>query len=176
MRSRLALGLTVLAVFGGASMVVRAAAVDTAASVQQAARRLEIPNNTPYPIGERPGRDMLAIINLARLQRGLPIYFWNDQVAAAATGHSVDMAARGRLDYLSGDGVDAGVRLQRAGVAWTTWGENIGAGFDDPQVLFNAWVNSPSHQAHLFGGYTYIGIGVAATPDGVAYWTLDVAS
>ena len=167
--------IATLVAFGGASVVARAAAVDDAAAVQQPARRVEIPNNSQYPIAERPGRDMLSIINLARLERGLPIFFWDGQVATAAAAHSGDMAARRQLAHLGSDGSNTGDRLNRVGVAWSTWGENVGAGFDDPQVLFDAWVGSPSHAQHLFGDFTSVGVGVVATPDGVAYWTLVLA-
>ena len=150
--------------------------LDRAAEVDRHALRLTVPDNSDLTPEQRAAQDMLAIINLDRLQRGLAVYQWHDQIAQAAYAHSVDMAAHQRMRHVGSDGSDAGARLTRAGFDFITWGENIGAGFVEPQSLFDAWLNSPSHRNQLLGNFRFVGIGAVASSEGVPYWTLVVAS
>jgi uncharacterized protein YkwD len=150
--------------------------LDGAAQVDHQALRLTVPDNSDLTPEQRAAQDMLAIINLDRLQRGLPVYQWHDQIADAAHAHSVDMAARQRMQHAGSDGSNAGLRLTRAGFDFSTWGENIGAGFIEPQTLYDAWINSSSHRNQLLGNFRYVGIGAVASSEGVPYWTLVVAS
>ncbi len=150
--------------------------LDNAAQVGLPALRLAVPDNSASTPQLRAAKDLLAIINLDRVQRGLPAYRWNDQVADAAYANSADMAAHQRMQHTGSDGSNAGVRLTRAGFAWSSWGENIGAGFSEPQPLYTAWLNSPSHRTQLLGDFRYAGIGAVASSDGTPYWTLVVAS
>ena len=62
-----------------------------------------------------------------------------------------------------------------SGVTWSSWGENVGAGFNDPAVLAQAWLDSPTHRPIVLSAtYTRVGAGVATASDGTRYWTMDV--
>ena len=68
-------------------------------------------------------------------------------------------------------------RIRDCGYGYNTWlGENIAAGFSTAQSVFDAWRNSPGHNANMLGAnYTAIGIGrsyLAGSPYGW-YWTTD---
>jgi len=179
MRGRLRLGTAIAAtvtVFTASLAYAAAGRLDAPAQVHQPALRLSPPDNQRLTPEQRAAYDMVAIVNLERAERGLPAYVWHDQVGDAAYEHSADMAIHRSLQHAGRDGSNAGLRLTRAGFVWTTWGENIGAGFSEPQPLFTAWFNSPSHRPQLLGDYRYIGVGAVASSDGTPYWTLVVAS
>ena len=75
--------------------------------------------------------------------RPVPVRF---TIAAVAAAHSADQAARSTMSHTGADGSNAGQRLTRQGVTWTSWGENVGAGFNDPATLLQAWLASPTHR------------------------------
>jgi hypothetical protein len=53
-------------------------------------------------------------------------------------------------------------------------GENIAYGYQTPDAVMNAWMNSAGHRANILNGsYRAIGIGVAASASGLLYWTQD---
>jgi len=53
-------------------------------------------------------------------------------------------------------------------------GENIAYGYQSPDAVMTAWMNSPGHRANILNGsYRVIGIGVAAAANGLLYWTQD---
>lgn len=151
-------------------------AIDGAAAVGRTAYRIAPPFRPDLDPNERVALEAVEIINLERNRRGLPNYLMNESVTDAAMAHAADMAARREMVHLGSDGSDTGTRLERAGFVWRTWGENIGAGFRTPQPLIDAWMASDIHRPLLLGENTYVGVGVAATPDGVPYWALVVAS
>lgn len=173
---RLSVAIVVGAAMSAAGLAYGAAdRLNDGAQVDRPALRLTVPDNSQLTPEQRAAQDLFAIVNLERMQRGLPVYQWHDQVADAAYAHSVDMAAHNRMQHTGSDGSNAGARIALAGFAWSTWGENIGAGFIEPQPLFDAWLNSSSHIDQLLGDFRYIGIGAVASSDGTPYWTLDVA-
>lgn len=173
-RSRIALGaLALTAVVASTSA---AAGVNGAADVQFQAWRVDPPEFERLAPSERAGRDLADLVNQHRAERGLPGFNWNDQVASAALAHAMDMAEHERLNHVGSDGSTTGIRLERAGYRWLSWGENIGAGFVDPAMLLAAWLESEAHQQHLDGDLREIGVGVATTPEGVLYWALVLAN
>ena len=136
----------VVGAFSVASLAVGAGAagqLDDAAQVVLPAQRVAVPDD-PGPTPEHDAaHELLTIVNHERRRRNLPEFEWHDQLAAAATEHSADMASHERIQHTGSDGSDGAVRLTRAGFAPTAWGENIAAGFADPQPVFAAWLDSP---------------------------------
>jgi uncharacterized protein YkwD len=50
--------------------------------------------------------------------------------------------------------------MAKAGWRGNGWGENIAAGYDSAQRVFNAWMNSDGHRANILNcRFTKIGIG-----------------
>lgn len=39
-------------------------------------------------------------------------------------------------------------------------GENVAHGYDTPEAVIHAWLNSSSHRANIEGGYTHTGFGI----------------
>lgn len=119
----------------------------------------------------------LAQINNYRAQNGLPALTLSGTISNAAEGHSYDMAVRNYFSHTSQDGRSYVDRIRAAGYGYNTWlGENIAAGYTTSDSVFNAWRNSPGHNANMLKAeYRAIGIGryyQAGSTYGW-YWTTD---
>jgi uncharacterized protein YkwD len=121
---------------------------------------------------------VLALINAIRADRGLPPLAADPALSASATWKSLHM---GRFDYF--DHADpappvARSPFQRAvacGYPNPYIGEDIAAGQTSPDEAVEDWLNSPEHRRIIEGpDYTQAGVGVAQSPQGRLYWTLDV--
>lgn len=176
MRRSVLVVVALVAFAGGSVALASVTAIESSADVARPAHRLAPPYRPDVSSNELVALDMVEVVNEERNRRGLPIFQAHSLVAAAAMTHSEDMAARRRMVHFGADGADTGDRLDREGFAWRTWGEAIGAGYDTTERMFDAWMASDAHRPHLLSSNTFIGVGVAATPDGVPYWTLVVAS
>jgi uncharacterized protein YkwD len=112
---------------------------------------------------------VIALINQARQQNGLPPLQENSQVNAAALGHSIDMACNNFLNHTGSDGSTWYDRLRAQDYAYNDARENIYAGDPgyggDPQGAFNWWINSQVHRDNILNPQaTEIGVGYVANP------------
>jgi uncharacterized protein YkwD len=145
----------------------------SAALPGETASRLQVSNQATTS-DERLARLLVEQINAERAVYGLAPYQFDAAIAAAAAVHSADQAAHDKMSHTGSDGSNAGQRLTRQGVTWSSWGENVGAGFDDPATLAQAWLASPTHRPIvLHAAYTRVGVGAATASDGTRYWTMD---
>ena len=80
------------------------------------------------------------------------------------------------MSHTGSDGSNAGQRLTRNGVTWSSWGENVGAGFNDPAALLQAWLEQPDPPTDRaqHAPTPASASGVATASDGTRYWTMDV--
>jgi uncharacterized protein YkwD len=93
----------------------------------------------------------------------------DDRLAAAAQGHSDDMAANDYFSHTSLDGATFVDRADAAGFTGSLGGENIAAGQRSAQDVMAAWMGSDDHRANILNcAYTLIGVGLST--DGW-YWT-----
>ena len=82
----------------------------------------------------------------------------------------------GQMTHTGSDGSDAGTRIGRAGYSAGTWGENVAAGYGSASSVVDGWMNSSGHRANILNGaFTQIGVAVAYSADGTAYWTMVLA-
>lgn len=132
---------------------------------------------------------MFDLINKARAEArncgdtffpAAPPLNWDDRVAAAALGHSTDMAGTKFFGHEGSDGSDTGDRLMNEGYDTMLWGENIAVGYDLEAVVMGAWLNSPGHCANIMDpSYEDAGVGVGKgkfKSKMATYWTLDLAT
>lgn len=163
-------------VLGTASLAAATSiAIDGPAHVTIRARRLNPtfePDLTPE---QRAVVETVNLVNHERGTRGLPPLRLDDRAAAAARSHAVDMAASATMRHVGSDGADGGDRLAAAGYEWSSWAENLGAGFVDPRTLVAVWMDSSGHRSNLLGDFADIGVGVEASAEGILYWSLLVA-
>ena len=95
-------------------------------------------------------------------------------LTAAASVHSLDMAARGSLGHDGSDGSSSADRIARAGYAWRAAGENVASGQRDAETAVRGWLESPGHCATLMDArFTETGIAYALAPNKnpAVYWT-----
>jgi uncharacterized protein YkwD len=121
----------------------------------------------------------LCLLNDARRARGLPSLRHNPVLAAAATRHAGDMAARAYFSHISPDGRSFLDRVKQVGYLtgrerrWTV-GENLAWGAGQraaPGEIFSAWMRSSPHRANILSHrFREVGFGmaVAAPPAGGA--------
>ena len=94
------------------------------------------PSATAAPAGTAPppagssaaAGQVLALINQARAQAGLPAYTISSGLDTSAGRHNAVMAGGCGLSHQCPGEPDLGARETAAGVAWTAAGENIGEG------------------------------------------------
>ncbi|MFT3851885.1 MAG: CAP domain-containing protein [Ilumatobacteraceae bacterium] len=139
------------------------------------AKRLQIPTTTVAPVDD-VAATVVALTNQARAEAGVAPVVEDGRLDAAAGAHSADQAARSTMTHTGADGSNPGQRMTAAGFKWQTWGENVAAGQTSAAQVVQAWLNSPGHRTNMLNGaYSSIGIGVATGPNGVLYWTMDLA-
>jgi len=117
-------------------------------------------------------------INGIRSSQGLSPLRASAALFASARHHSQDMAAGSFFGHDGTDGSDAGARMHAAGYAWANWGETVSRSrAGDIGGAAQALFDSAPHREILFTS-TFVdgGVGVAYSPEGVPYWTVDVAN
>jgi uncharacterized protein YkwD len=112
-------------------------------------------------------KEVLDLVNVERSKEGLQPLVWDDQLAAVARAHCVDMAQRRFFAHTNPDGLSPFDRMRNAGIAYRAAAENIAVGQSTPAGVVESWMNSPGHKANILNGrYTHIGIGFHNN-----YWT-----
>jgi uncharacterized protein YkwD len=135
----------------------------------------------PAPVtGLAPAlQQVVDLTNQHRTESGLPALTVDARLNAAAQRMSNDMAAHntivpGPAPHLGSDGSDPGQRISAAGYAFRAWAENIASGYPDAASVVNGWWNSSGHRRNMLSSdVTQIGVAVAYSATGVAYWTQD---
>ncbi len=114
-------------------------------------------------------QQVFALTNVERQNQGLPALAWDDGAAEVAYRHSLDMDVRNYFDHVDPDGLQPWDRLTAAGISWSSAGENIAYGYDSPDSVMTAWMNSSGHRANILrAGFTRLGVGVHS--NGTTIW------
>lgn len=183
-RRRPLLGLGALLTLG-----VRAAASASTAladevpppDIEELAAEAPAPQRAAEPLISGLEMQALALVNGARVTRGLPPLEWDHTMADAARAHAADMARRGVVSHQGSDGLSPNERLRRAGVQfrfgseniWTYWGRVPDQGPSTMHAAMMAEPHAPGLWNHigniLYTGYRRIGIGIVTAPNGVQY-------
>jgi Ca2+-binding RTX toxin-like protein len=122
---------------------------------------------------------ILELVNQERAKNNLAPLSLSQKLDTAADGHSDRMASGDFFSHTDpGDGSSAGQRIDRNNYDWTTWGENIAAGYSTPEAVMQGWMNSSGHRANILNpNFTHIGIGYAYLANDTGsvnyqhYWT-----
>lgn len=125
----------------------------------------------------------LGLINEYRQEHGMGALILSDTLAVAAERHSQDM---GQYDFFAHNteassyypaGSQPWDRMEAEGYDYNTIkGENLAIGTETAEEAFEAWRNSPAHNAAMLDGrYRVIGIARVYEPDGnhAWFWTTD---
>lgn len=119
----------------------------------------------------------LTVINTYRSEMGLPTLKLSPKMSRAAEWMSRDMGAEGYFSHTDSRGRDPFQRMAAFGYTYNTAkAENLAAGYEMAQAVFNAWLASPGHKKNIDNPkYRAIGIGrayVEGSPYGW-YWSTD---
>ncbi|NWF26578.1 CAP domain-containing protein [Streptomyces sp. PKU-EA00015] len=159
-----------------------ASAERSAAAERAASRDRSTPTNTPATTARtsQAGGDsapsgaeaqVLALVNKERSAAGCGPVTANDRLTQAADDYSDVMADSGVMSHTGPDGSTMTSRVEAAGYAWSTLGENIAQGQPDAASVMDAWMNSPGHRANILNcSFEELGVGVHVG-DGGPWWT-----
>ncbi|MFC8918378.1 CAP domain-containing protein [Streptomyces sp. NPDC057116] len=119
---------------------------------------------------------VVALVNAARARAGCSPVRVDGRLHAAAQGHADDMAERDYYAHNSPEGRDAGHRMEAAGYAWSTWGENIHRGPRSPGRAVRDWLASAGHRENIVNcSFKDIGVGVNLRSNG-PWWVQNFAT
>ncbi len=140
----------------------------------------------PIIINQKLGPEAQAVVDLVNAERasaGCAPLQVNFKLAAAAQGHSEDMAFNDFFSHTGSDGSNAGERIAAQGYSYSTWAENIAAGYATAASAVNGWMNSSDHRANILNcnlqetgvGYYYLA-NDTGSENWHYYWTQVFAS
>jgi uncharacterized protein YkwD len=140
--------------------------------------RVTGPASCNYSTSSSYQNEIANLINNARAQAGLYPLTVNPALAAAAQGHSIDMACHGLISHTGSDGSSVGQRIAAAGYSASLFSEIIyGSGY--PQTAFDWWMSDQIHRNEILNpNVTEMGVGYAYKQDTSSggYYTVDFAS
>jgi uncharacterized protein YkwD len=111
--------------------------------------------------------EIFTLVNVARIEAGLPHLEWSDDLTAVGIGHAVEMYVNGYFSHTSPTTGDVGDRLRAAGVGFSIAGENLALAVTATDV-HNGLMASPGHRANILGAdYRRVGIAVISGPLGL---------
>jgi uncharacterized protein YkwD len=150
------------------------------------------PAATTAPPSQQTAADqVLALINQARAQAGLPAYSFLAGLNSSAAAHNARMAGGCGLSHQCPGEPALGTRETDAGVNWTAAGENIGEGgpVSDTsaaiaqmavgltQDMLNEKPPDDGHRLNILSStFTSIGIAVSIDSSGTVWMTQDFAN
>lgn len=121
----------------------------------------------------------LKDLNAYRAKSGLKPLKLNDALSRASDIHAKDLAKHGIAAHEGTDGSTHGERVQRQGYYFSTAAENVATGQKSWKAVFQAWKDSPGHNANLLAdGVTDFGIALVFEPttEFATYWAMVVAA
>ena len=106
-------------------------------------------------------QEVLDLVNVERTSRGLVPMRFSVLLNQAALTHTQNQADDGDIYHTDpDDGSSPGVRISRTGYEFSTWGENVAAGYQTPASVMVGWMNSQGHCKNILNpGFTEIGVG-----------------
>lgn len=118
--------------------------------------------------------DVVERTNEDRVQNGLPPLKLNNELCQAARWMAEDIGKHNSLSHTDSKGRALDKRLTEFRyVPWAILGENLAAGQQTAERVFNQWRNSPKHKENMLRKeFTEVGVGLARLPDSPykIYW------
>ena len=106
------------------------------------------------------------LTNSIRARNGLSVLSWSSSAAMSARGHSVDMAVNNYFNHTDLTGRSPGDRMNAEGISYSTYGENIIAGYGTAILSCHGWFNSTGHRSNMLNKkFRYLGVGFSYQPD-----------
>ena len=126
-------------------------------------------------------QELLKIINAARVEKGMSVLEWDEDLAKAARYHAYDLATQNYFAHDSHDRtgenlVEVGGTFDRINKFYSKSfvnSENIAGGNESPSDTYTQWFNSPGHYDNMFNSASNkVGLGVFYDPNSLFkyYW------
>ena len=130
------------------------------------------PNGGSNPTLDAEQAEFVTLINAFRAQNGAGPLQVSVALQNAAQWMSTDMATRpSSLSHVDSLGRSPSDRMAAFGYTYFPNGENIAAGFNSAQNVFEAWKNSSSHRTNMLNpSFVVTGIGRVYSPSTVYGW------
>ena len=106
----------------------------------------------------RQKKQVFNLVNTERQKAGLePLgYYSLGQKAADIRAKEVTL----KFSHERPDGTMCFTAFEEIGVSYYSAGENIAKGYGTPEIVMNAWMNSPGHKANILNpNFTHIIVG-----------------
>lgn len=131
-------------------------------------------------------KQLLELINKARIGKNIPPLTWNEDLAKASRYHAYDLGTQAYFDHKSCDRINGELvevsstfeRINKFYNATHVNAENIAAGNSLPNTTYLQWFNSKGHNDNMFNPDSrFIGIGVCYVPNSPHgyYWVMSTA-
>ena len=120
---------------------------------------------------------LLELVNEERQDAGLDTLEIDNQLNQAARRHNQEMVKQDRMAHHFPGQANLGERVSSTGYDWKAVGENIAAGYQTAEAVFEGWMGSSGHRQNILNpNYTEMGIAYANAPDNRTgdfdiYWT-----
>lgn len=114
-------------------------------------------------------REVLRIVNEARVAEGLPAFEGSELLNTAANVRAQEIYAS--FSHTRPDGSSCFSIAGQMGISAMTMGENIAAGSATPEGVVQQLLNSPPHRANIMSSdFTAMGVGYFETGDSYKYY------
>ena len=113
-------------------------------------------------------QQILADVNQARIDNGLPPLAVNDALMAAAQRHVEDVITNGNWGHYGSDGSNVQMRVARTGYGSSSVSENwVAVSSPDQAIVW--WMNDWIHRVNILGGHwDEVGVGAGMASNG--FW------
>ena len=92
---------------------------------------------------------VVDLINAHRISAGCSPLQVNAKLVNAAQAHTEDMVFNDFFSHTGSNGSNPGQRIAAQGYSYSTWGENIAAGYSTATSAVNGWMNSKGHRNNI---------------------------
>ena len=132
------------------------------------------PTPTPAPLPDfetATEQEVIRLMNVERVKYGVAAFSVDPLLTDLARAHSADMLANNYFSHTDNSGCSAQCRLQKAGYAYRSFGENLymesGRALTPLEVatrIVSAWMQSAGHRQNILNAqYTVSGVGIASS-------------
>jgi uncharacterized protein YkwD len=115
---------------------------------------------------------LFDLTNASRIQHGLGILGWDEDVKVTARDHSKDMAVNNYFDHTNLEGQSPFDRMQEDNILFSIAGENLAYGQVSSIFAHEGLMNSLGHRKNILKPeYEFLGVGLAFNEKSQPYFT-----
>ncbi|GAJ98363.1 hypothetical protein JCM19055_1285 [Geomicrobium sp. JCM 19055] len=115
---------------------------------------------------------LFDLTNAARVQHGLSVLTWSEDVRVTARDHSEDMAQNEYFDHNNQAGQTPFDRMEEDNISFTRAGENLAYGQASSIFAHEGLMNSLGHRENIVASqFERLGVGVAINEENQPYFT-----